>query len=178
MHDERQPEHDIDSELKLPAITATFWAMKIATTTLGETGTLPGNCTARSGRWARLGLLAAALGTLASCATLTGTARENFATSHTCPPDRVTVAPRPDMTRNSLTPRPAPPPEVAADPGRLAYWREQLEKAESNLLPCEVFELTGCGQHQLVCCTHYFHDLSGRTLYATQASCSELPGSR
>jgi hypothetical protein len=115
---------------------------------------------------------------LVGCTSLTTGARENFAQSTTCPPEKVTVVSRPDLTRSALDPplaecggltdclRP-PPADVAADPDRLRYWRQQGEaqrrQADSDALPCDVFEATGCGQHQLLCCTHHFHELNGGT---------------
>jgi hypothetical protein len=122
---------------------------------------------------------------LASCASLSGGARDTFAASHTCPPDRVSVTPRPNLNRGSfMSPRPAPtpPPEVAGDPERLRFWQEQQQKAEAagaaDVLPCDVFELTGCGHRQFLCCTHHFHDEHGGTpSNPTQTRCDDMPGS-
>lgn len=76
-------------------------------------------------------------------------ARQSFSTKTDCPPERVTVVPRPDVPR---PPPPAPPPEVASDPERLAYWREQNAVELDAAASAQVFEFTGCGQHRVALC--------------------------
>jgi hypothetical protein len=96
-----------------------------------------------------------AVGVLVSCASLGGGARDDFAKTTNCPPDRVTVVPRPDY-RVTLPPEPSPPADVAADPGRLAYWRQQQHAARSKQQnpDCDFFEVSGCGKRVILCCDH------------------------
>jgi hypothetical protein len=88
-----------------------------------------------------------AVGVLASCASLSGGARDEFAKRTSCPPDRVTVVPSPDY-QVPLPPEPSPPADVAGDPGRVAYWRQQQDAARSKQRNpgCDLFEVSGCGQ--------------------------------
>jgi hypothetical protein len=89
---------------------------------------------------------------LGGCAaqTLQAASREVFAYDTSCPPDRVSVTPRPDIAKPAS---PEPPYAVAKDPGRLAYWRKQhaveLDKADST----EIFQLEGCGEKRVASCT-------------------------
>ncbi len=62
-------------------------------------------------------------------------ARREFSKVFSCPEDRIHVAP-------SDQPAESPPPEVAADPARLAIWRQNHPHDAS-----EVFDLTGCDRH-------------------------------
>jgi hypothetical protein len=99
----------------------------------------------------------AAVGVLASCASLSGGARETFSKLATCPPERVTVVERPDYRRP--VPPASPPPDVVADPERLALWHQQREKdrKEAGDNPCfgdTPFEATGCGRRIIMCCGH------------------------
>jgi hypothetical protein len=121
-------------------------------------------------RPATLALFASAFGLLASCASLNGTARDEFAKATTCPPERVTVVPRPDY-RMPLPPDAPPPADIAADPGRLAYWQQQRDTQRHHLQnpDCEMFEATGCGQSLMLCCEHPTGD-QGEVLMSS-ASC-------
>jgi hypothetical protein len=100
----------------------------------------------------RIILILAVVVSIAGCAaqTLQAASVESFAHDTSCPPDRVTAVPRPDVP---LPPAPKPPREVAADPGRLAYWKNQhaLELAEAA--DTQAFELDGCGQRRVATCT-------------------------
>jgi len=89
---------------------------------------------------------------LTGCAaqTLQAASRETFAQETTCPPERVSVVARPDIAK---PPAPEPPNDVAADPGRLAYWRKQHAAELSEAANAEVFELAGCGQKRITSCT-------------------------
>jgi hypothetical protein len=119
-------------------------------------------------------LLAALVGLLlASCAN-SSVARDTFASSHTCPSDRVSVTPRPDLWRFSFV---SPKPDVAADPERLRVWQERQKKAAADALPCVVFEMDGCGQSQLLCCTHSYHDPRGGTaVNPAHPTCDPMQG--
>ncbi len=89
------------------------------------------------------GLLAVAAVALSGCAALAdrslrATARDDFVRQATCPADRVTVVHAP--------PAPAPP-EIAADPGRLAIWSsEQERRARYHLVA------RGCGEERRYLC--------------------------
>lgn len=92
------------------------------------------------------------LGMLASCASLSGEAGNEFARTASCPPDRVTVLSR---VGPGFVPEESPPPDVAADPERLAFWRQQQEaRTQAMFGGCEWFEASGCGQREILCCEH------------------------
>jgi hypothetical protein len=122
-------------------------------------------------------LLAVAVGALASCASLSGGARDTFAQLTTCPTDRVTVVSAPDSLRPTLPPEPSPPPEVAADAARLAVWHQEQEAKRRYLdRPCsefgavDTFEATGCGQRLVLCCAHPTSE-SGKSSYSNEVFC-------
>ena len=117
---------------------------------------------------ATLGVLAVAAGALASCASMSGAARDTFSRSVSCPPEQVTVVRRPGYPR-SLPPEPSPPLDVAADPNRLAFWHkeraaeQEAARNQGQALGCtsvwgwspgDVFEVEGCGQRTIYCCFH------------------------
>ncbi|HEY1557936.1 MAG TPA: hypothetical protein VGF94_24070 [Kofleriaceae bacterium] len=62
--------------------------------------------------------------------------RSDFVRDATCPADRVTVA---------QASAPAPPPDVAADPGRLAVWNDQPRQHHE-------YVARGCGQELRYAC--------------------------
>ena len=109
---------------------------------------------------ARRGLswvLAAALLAIGSgCGVRASEVREVFAEDNNCPEDRVEVKKRSDLSAWSVSTGglvKKPPPDVAADPERLAMWqkkRKQLQKnSERNSW---VFEARGCGQEAILVC--------------------------
>jgi hypothetical protein len=54
-----------------------------------------------------------------------------------------------------FVPEESPPPDAAADPERLAFWRQQQEaRTQATFGGCEWFEASGCGQHEILCCEH------------------------
>jgi hypothetical protein len=102
---------------------------------------------------ARAAMLLAVLS--ASCASAPGRAHDFFAHQWTCPADRVEVARRHDLRGQPVVPpEPPPPPEVSADPERVKLWRQQwTEKLHATWPhPCDVYEVRGCNQRELVCC--------------------------
>jgi hypothetical protein len=102
---------------------------------------------------ATLGLLAMAIGALASCApTLSGKARDMFSFGLSCPPDGVSVVPR-GRYQPPPVPDPSPPPDVAADPSRLAYWRTHAGAGGQVVFCGDMFEATGCGHRGTYCCS-------------------------
>jgi hypothetical protein len=103
-------------------------------------------------RLVTLALSTATLGLLASCASLSGEARDEFARAASCPPDRITVVSRPGP---GAVPEESPPADVAAHPERLAFWRQQREAMIQDVFGgCEWFEASGCGRHEILCCEH------------------------
>jgi hypothetical protein len=113
------------------------------------------------GAWSRLrssAIQAALLLFALSCATAFGSfsdgARSQFASDNSCPADRVTASLRPDIPAHALRRREAPPPEVAADRERLAYFNAQQAKLDQEIDDegYEVFEVHGCGQRSRLAC--------------------------
>jgi hypothetical protein len=98
-------------------------------------------------------VLGAAVGALASCApSLSAKARDMFSFGHSCPPDGVSVVPR-GRYQPPPVPDPSPPPDVAADPNRLAYWRTHAGAGGQFVFCGDMFEATGCGHHATYCCS-------------------------
>jgi hypothetical protein len=87
-------------------------------------------------------------------------AREEFARRHSCPEDRVTVQERDDVDPAEIVPglEGEPPPEVAADPERLAKWtqdaNEKRAQAEDGVSSLAVFEVSGCDTSMVLFCSH------------------------
>jgi hypothetical protein len=87
-------------------------------------------------------------------------AREEFARAYSCPEDRVVIKPRPDVRWSTvLFPqlgKSAPPPEVAADPERLAKWKKDQSDADARTAESfdsyDVFEGSGCDHDVLLGC--------------------------
>ena len=77
---------------------------------------------------------------LAGCTSLEASARSEFARENSCPEERVVVSHAP--------PRPAPP-DVAADPGRLAVWNDN-EAKRSRIY----YVARGCGHESRYLCEH------------------------
>lgn len=107
---------------------------------------------------------------IAGCASLEDGARDHFVTALSCPADRVLVKARPDLGYGDLLPALAaskPPDEVAADPERLALWKEQQTSALATRranadATYDVFEVSGCGRTVRLGCRHP-QDTRGRT---------------
>jgi hypothetical protein len=128
-----------------------------------------------------LALLASALGAPA-CEPSDSGPRQTFATMTTCPAGESTVVPRPDY-RIPLPPVMPPPPEIAADPARLADWQRRDADARrlnegtacGAALPAfEAFEVTGCGKDILLCCGHA-PPPGGPASYGNDCSCTQMP---
>ncbi|HEY2745746.1 MAG TPA: hypothetical protein VGL86_14020 [Polyangia bacterium] len=87
-------------------------------------------------------LLPALMAPLVGCTGYLSTAsavRAQFVHDATCPSGRVTVAHAGPKT---------PPPEVAADPGRLALWNDEAKKSPD-------YVASGCGQERRYACVAY-----------------------
>jgi hypothetical protein len=93
---------------------------------------------------------------LVGCQSKEGGAREKFSQELTCPAERVEVRERSDLKPSMLYPQVSPPPDIAADPGRLAMWKAEQEKRDENAdEACDLFEARGCNQQSLVCCRRH-----------------------
>ncbi len=80
-------------------------------------------------------------------------AQEELTSRYSCPKDRVTVSPRPDLKAFDLMMEPGKPPaEVAADPGRLKVWREKQDELEAGYNNAKVMEAKGCDHHVFYSC--------------------------
>jgi hypothetical protein len=102
---------------------------------------------------------------VAACASLGGAAGDTFAKATACPRDSVTVVARPDY-HPTAPPELPPPPDVTADPSRLAIWRVQqrMDQIRNGApQPCldglDAFEARGCGKQQVLCCDHPRNDM-------------------
>jgi hypothetical protein len=88
--------------------------------------------------------------------------KEKFSFDFTCPVERIEVRDRSDIKPSDFKvkdPPPLPPPEVAADPARLALWRERNPDRRSdvdfdNLLDIDnsVEEARGCNRKAMYRC--------------------------
>jgi hypothetical protein len=102
-------------------------------------------------------LLVLALSTsLVGCQSKEAGAREKFSKEFTCPAERVEVRERSDLKPSMLRAQVPPPPDVAADPARLAMWKAEEETNNENAdQMCDMLEARGCNQQSLVCCRRH-----------------------
>jgi hypothetical protein len=114
-------------------------------------------------------------------------AREAFARKHSCPEDRVIVQQRDDVNPAEIVPGfegEEPPPEVAADPDRLAKWKQDVEekraKAEDAVSSLAVFEVSGCDTSMVMLCNHprVPHSKGGYSIQPHKVVCQETLASR
>lgn len=106
--------------------------------------------------YARLGtlLLLTAAGCQSRNAEYTQTAQEDFTRAYSCPKERVTATPRPDLSAYDLAVGPnKPPPDVAADPGRLAEWKKQQADVAAGYRGEVVIQVSGCGHEAYDLCS-------------------------
>jgi hypothetical protein len=73
-------------------------------------------------------------------------ARQRFSEAFSCPDNRIVVTPSGALANN-------PPPEVAADPERLAIWQKNHASD-----PSRVFDVTGCNRHVRLSCRVFADD--------------------
>ena len=117
--------------------------------------------------WAAL----ATLVSLTSCQSLADGAKETFAKDYSCPADRVESRDRPDLRHSSFdtgptTPTPKPPPDIAADPARLAMWQRRHQHDPTELdSTTDVEEARGCGKQAFYFC-------HGGQRHSLQAKCA------
>jgi hypothetical protein len=95
-------------------------------------------------------------------------ARDTFVERYSCPPDRVVVKERSDLSAAELNLRvfsvdarqveSEPPKEVRDDPERLALWRAARDQREHALRRSydnwTVFQVSGCDHEELLLCHH------------------------
>ncbi len=77
------------------------------------------------------------------------------AKSASCPPEKITAVERSDVNAvdYAATFLGAPIAEVAADPQRFAYWKQNETRQWQSLMSGrKVFEIRGCTIHNLVAC--------------------------
>jgi hypothetical protein len=86
--------------------------------------------------------------------TYPGAAKEEFAREFSCPKGRVVVTPRPDLKAFDLVvgAHDRPPPDVAADPGRLAEWKRREREVEDGYRNEHAFHASGCGHEGYYVC--------------------------
>jgi TPR repeat protein len=95
------------------------------------------------------------------CTSYPTAARAQFASSVSCPDEKITVTSRP----GDPAPPQNPPPEIASDPGKLAVWRRDDEERRRDAA-ATVYIVKGCGQEK-----HYNCGRSDR--HAAQTACVE-----
>ena len=74
---------------------------------------------------------------------LSDIARSKFSRRYSCPEDRLTMR-RLVVNREALLVAPAPPPDVAADPGRLAIWRANAIDDVKDYWDMTAVRVQGC----------------------------------
>jgi len=108
---------------------------------------------------------------LAACQSLERGAKEQFSKDVSCPVDLVESRERADLQPSSFeTPStgPQPPAAVAADPARLAVWRQnhpQVTTASDG--QNDIYEARGCDTQAFYKCHH-------PSKHVFQASCSRV----
>jgi hypothetical protein len=79
--------------------------------------------------------------------------KKEFSKDNTCPVERVEARERPELKPSQLEWNPAPPAEIAADPGRFAMWKAERDKQNAYTDGRDhVFEARGCGHQTLYAC--------------------------
>ena len=84
-------------------------------------------------------------------ALLSDEARNKFSRQHSCPKERLVINVAPLKARALLTIGP-PPPEIAADPGRLAVWRSTAREDIAGYGDMTAIRVRGCGLEQTYLC--------------------------
>jgi hypothetical protein len=114
---------------------------------------------------------------LLSCKKLEDGAKEQFARQYSCPENRISVEPRPELKWSELVfgkqaPE-QPPDEVKRDPERLAKWKSDHQNTKSSE-PYQMFRVTGCDHEAYFGCTHPTDPHGGGTQVGL-VNCSEAP---
>ncbi len=81
-------------------------------------------------------------------------AQAQFVKAFSCPKERTTATDRPDLNAYDLNfgPSPAPPADVAADPGRLAEWKKQEQKLREGYNNSAIVQVRGCDHETYYSC--------------------------
>jgi hypothetical protein len=93
---------------------------------------------------------------LVGCESYDHATKVAFEQAYTCPTDRVTVTYRADLRWHDVQSGVAdtPPPEIAADPARLALWQAKQDSYAEWNNRNYVYEAAGCDHHALFGCAH------------------------
>lgn len=86
---------------------------------------------------------------LVGCSVSASDVQKEFSKKYSCPMGQITVTKRPDVDAGEFEKTPTPPPDIAADPARLAVWQANHQPKPWN---ADFFELAGCGHHVLWGC--------------------------
>jgi hypothetical protein len=125
------------------------------------------------------------LAAVTACKKMSTGAREEFAKVHSCPEDRITVKERLDIggfegVNGYRYERPAPPPEVEADPGRYAKWKKDQEETEERIengySSYDIFEVSGCDHTDILACDRPGGSHGGTRL--DEVRCKKTKGTR
>jgi hypothetical protein len=109
-----------------------------------------------------VGVLVVAFGVgifFVACSGGKGRAKDDFAASFTCPPDRIEIRARNDISGSMFVERRPPSAEVKSDPARLAIWNKQEDERVSSAdsggnYGKYYWQVRGCGHDQLYECSN------------------------
>jgi hypothetical protein len=97
-------------------------------------------------------------------ASLEPVARTAFSAAHSCPDERLVSRVRQDVhffdvAFGPAAPAPEPPPEVRADPARLAIWESTQQQSRASRDEWkdagQVIEVEGCDRREVYACFRY-----------------------
>jgi len=92
---------------------------------------------------------------LSGCQSVADGAREDFSSANTCPIERVEARERTDVKPSQLRRKVDPPPDIAADPGRLKLWQDKRAKSSAHDdEDHHIVEVRGCDRHEFYECKH------------------------
>jgi hypothetical protein len=78
---------------------------------------------------------------------LSDTARGTFSERQSCPDERIKLAYTIIVRPQDVFETPAPPADVAADPGRLKVWTRTINDTFDEYMNLTLFDAVGCGAH-------------------------------
>lgn len=123
---------------------------------------------------------------LVACKSLKTGVTEKFSEDYTCPPSRVAVTARPDLSAaevlgHSKERAEVPPDDVKNDPERYALWKEEQSKRQEQhdgrYEDYEVFEAKGCDHDVIYACCHASQSSAGHSGGTDVVSCDESAAS-
>jgi len=82
---------------------------------------------------------------------LSSAVRNTFERQHSCPAERLTLKAIP-VNGHALVVVPQAPPDIAADPGRLAIWRAAAHEDIAEYTNLTAVRVTGCGFDERYLC--------------------------